>query len=126
MRNELPEMIIALPEKGVPVSLDEIKDLCLLFQKNALWERIIKHPPPVIFRSDGCTLCPDIIKGIDLYDICFWHDVEYWVGGTEAERLMADCQLCFAVAKEGLPEMAEIMFRAVRTCVRIYIEANPK
>jgi len=46
------------------------------------------HP----FKSDGCTLFPDGTPGERRRwcDCCFVHDLAYWRGGTEAERLQAD------------------------------------
>ena len=44
------------------------------------------------FKSDGCSLFPDrsLMSQEDWCLCCFEHDIVYWKGGTEAERLKAD------------------------------------
>ena len=55
-----------------------------------------------------------------MYKAFFFHDMEYWAGGTEAERLIADAKLLINVVKLGIKkrknmeEMAKWMFRGVR------------
>lgn len=69
------------------------------------------------FSSDGCSLFPDrsLINNQDWCDCCLEHDIAYWQGGTEEERLAADTALrdC-VVAKTGNIELAEMMFLGVR------------
>jgi hypothetical protein len=79
-----------------------------------LWERIEHNPPLSPFSSDGCSHWFDNWDGVDLYPFCFLHDLEYWVGGTDADRLTADCLLCIGIAQAGEIEMAEIMLAGVR------------
>ncbi len=69
------------------------------------------------FSSDGCSLFPDrsLIDTKDWCECCFEHDIAYWQGGTEAQRLAADEQLRDCVlAKTGDPILAEAMFQGVR------------
>ncbi|MDH3974855.1 MAG: hypothetical protein OEV42_11300 [Deltaproteobacteria bacterium] len=69
------------------------------------------------FRSDGCTLFPDgTMKNQNLWcDCCLQHDIAYWRGGREEERLKADETLRDCVkAKTGNRELAELMYRGVR------------
>jgi hypothetical protein len=69
------------------------------------------------FSSDGCSLFPDrsLIDSKDWCECCFLHDIAYWQGGTEAERLAADERLRECVlAKTDDPLLAEAMFQGVR------------
>jgi len=49
-----------------------------------------------------------------MYSACFFHDLKYWVGGSDTERLIADAELLIDIAKLGLPRMARIMFAGVQ------------
>jgi len=44
------------------------------------------------FTTDGCSLFPDrsITGASDWCDCCLAHDLAYWRGGTEEDRLKAD------------------------------------
>lgn len=69
------------------------------------------------FRSDGCSLFPDrsLILEEDWCDCCFEHDIAYWMGGTEEERLAADIALRECVLeKTGNAELADLMYEGVR------------
>ena len=69
------------------------------------------------FTSDGCTLFPDrsLITSKDWCDCCLDHDIAYWQGGTEAQRLEADRKLRNCVlTKTGDSVLAEAMYRGVR------------
>lgn len=69
------------------------------------------------FTSDGCSLFPDrsLINNADWCQCCLEHDIAYWQGGTEAQRLAADEALRDCVIKKtGDPELAEAMFLGVR------------
>lgn len=69
------------------------------------------------FSSDGCSLFPDssLINSDDWCSCCVDHDIAYWKGGTEAERLTADEALRDCVLKKtGDSELAEAMFIGVR------------
>lgn len=69
------------------------------------------------FTSDGCSLFPDssLINSDDWCACCVEHDIAYWKGGTEAERLAADEALRDCVLKTtGDAELAEAMFIGVR------------
>ena len=47
------------------------------------------------FSSDGCSLFPNssLISEDDWCECCFQHDLSYWRGGSEQERLVADQRL---------------------------------
>lgn len=69
------------------------------------------------FSSDGCSLFPDrsLITGKDWCSCCFAHDIAYWKGGTEQERLRADQTFRDCVQqKTGNREFAELTFQGVR------------
>jgi hypothetical protein len=68
------------------------------------------------FTSDGCSSYPD---GTDAdptkwLHCCVEHDVRYWAGGTDDERLVADEELRDCVAATGEDDQAEIIFTGVR------------
>jgi len=69
------------------------------------------------FSSDGCSLFPDGWLGDrNLWcDCCYQHDIAYWQGGTQKQRLVADNALAACVkqrTKSGA--LAEIMQSGVR------------
>lgn len=69
------------------------------------------------FSSDGCSLFPDqsLINSDDWCVCCFEHDIAYWKGGTEAERLAADIKLRDCVLEStGDEALAEMMYQGVR------------
>lgn len=69
------------------------------------------------FTSDGCSLFPDrsLITNKDWCDCCLEHDIAYWQGGTEAQRLEADLRLRDCVlTKTGDSVLAEAMYQGVR------------
>lgn len=68
------------------------------------------------FTSDGCSSFPNgTLKQQSLWlDCCINHDLAYWKGGTEKERLEADRTLERCVARVGEPAIAQIMLAGVR------------
>lgn len=69
------------------------------------------------FISDGCTLFPDSsqILETDWCECCFEHDIAYWQGGTEEERLKADKALLDCVLKKtGSEKIAKVIYSGVR------------
>ncbi|MGC6423772.1 MAG: hypothetical protein ACON4O_02150 [Lentimonas sp.] len=69
------------------------------------------------FSSDGCSLFPDrsLIDSKDWCACCVEHDIAYWQGGTEEQRLAADEKLRACVlAKTGDEVLANAMFNGVR------------
>lgn len=69
------------------------------------------------FTSDGCSLFPDrnLILEQDWCGCCLEHDIAYWKGGTEAQRLSADTALkACVVEKTGDEGLAETVFKGVR------------
>ena len=104
-----------LPKKSEVLSVGEVLFVCNTYGRDELAERILCDPPKKPFASDGCSMWPDEWKGIDFYEDCFLHDIEYWCGGTDAERLIADLKLAIGIAEKGAPKMAEVMLAGVRT-----------
>jgi hypothetical protein len=104
-----------LPKSKENVSLEKIKEICKYYKRNKLWKRIEKNTPQKPFSSDGCSMWFDSWKGISIYWCCFLHDLEYWVGGDEVDRLIADAQLMIDVATAlNETKMPQIMFSGVR------------
>ena len=69
------------------------------------------------FTSDGCSLFLDgTFEQPDLWkECCRLHDIAYWRGGTKKEREQADLSFKKCVEKKtGNPQLAELMYQAVR------------
>ncbi len=76
------------------------------------------------FSSDGCSLFPDSspFSDKDWCSCCFAHDVAYWRGGTQDERLFADEQLKACIIEQtGHAWLASAMFSGVRVGGSPYI-----
>ena len=106
-----------LPDINKEVSLEQIEEICLHFNLPALWKKIEKDPPPMMFKSDGCTMWPDVTNGKSIYQACFLHDLKYWAGYPDenVDRLIADAELMIDVARlRDSTKIAETMFHGVR------------
>ena len=68
------------------------------------------------FTTDGCSVFPDdSIQHQSLWvNCCIRHDLTYWKGGTNQQRLEADESLASCVAEVGEPEIAKLMLAGVR------------
>jgi len=69
------------------------------------------------FHSDGCSLFPDGRPEQPALwcDCCLAHDLAYWRGGTEAERLKADRALRECVLERTQnPVTAQVVYAGVR------------
>lgn len=68
------------------------------------------------FTSDGCSLFPDgsLNNTKRWAHCCRAHDIDYWQGGTKAQRLASDKRLEQCVADVGLPRLGQLMFFGVR------------
>ncbi|MDC1309891.1 hypothetical protein N8X69_02700 [Opitutales bacterium] len=69
------------------------------------------------FTSDGCSLFIDgTFEKPDLWkECCLTHDIAYWQGGTQEERLEADLAFKACVEKKtGDSTLAKLMYDAVR------------
>jgi hypothetical protein len=109
--------LIALPSMREEVALPRIKEICIFYGLQSLWQKIERDPPARAFQSDGCTGGLNEWKGTCLYPACFVHDLKYWAGypGEDVERLVADAELMIDAARllNSTP-MAETMFHAAR------------
>jgi hypothetical protein len=69
------------------------------------------------FTSDGCSLFIDgtFEKPALWKECCLTHDIAYWQGGTQEERLEADLAFKACVEKKtGDSTLAKLMYDAVR------------
>lgn len=68
------------------------------------------------FQSDGCSRWPDgsIFDSTLWKNCCFEHDVHYWMGGTEEERLAADEGLRQCVGNKVHMMAGWVMYSGVR------------
>lgn len=68
------------------------------------------------FTSDGCSLFPDgsFNNTKRWAHCCHAHDIDYWQGGTKAQRLTSDKRLEQCVSDAGLPGLGQLMFLGVR------------
>lgn len=68
------------------------------------------------FTTDGCSAFPNgTIDQQSLWvNCCIKHDLAYWKGGTQEERLEVDQQLESCVKKVGEPGIAKLMLTGVR------------
>ena len=76
------------------------------------------HEPRLApFRTDGCTLLPEQSPGgtHNWRDCCIQHDLDYWKGGSEDERLASDQRLHDCILrKTDNPEFAKLVFETVK------------
>lgn len=69
------------------------------------------------FTTDGCSAFPSRAEWMsaDWCHCCLTHDLAYWRGGTEDERVKADEALKACVlAASGSAELSDLMFAGVR------------
>ena len=68
------------------------------------------------FTTDGCSEFPEgTYAHRDLWhQCCTAHDLQYWAGGSYAERLQSDLELRACVRKTGEPVIANLMLAGVR------------
>ncbi len=70
----------------------------------------------VPFTTDGCSLFPNGTpeKPSLWLHCCKAHDLDYWQGGTRAQRLLSDLRLEQCVSDTGQTNIAILMFNGVR------------
>jgi len=68
------------------------------------------------FTSDGCSAFPDgTITQQSLWsNCCFLHDLSYWKGGAEKQKVIADNELELCVKNVGEPHIAKLMLAGVQ------------
>jgi hypothetical protein len=94
--------------------------LCLMLALFTLTAAASAATVPEIheFTSDGCSLFPDgNLEHQGLWcDCCFAHDIAYWRGGTQQERIEADDTLRDCVLERTRSKaLAILMYDGVRT-----------
>ena len=112
---------------GEVVDLPTIQKICAHYGLLALWQKIARDPPPLPFKSDGCTGWINEWQGISIYSAGFLHDLKYWAGypGEDVERLIADAELMIDVARLlNATAMAETMFHGVRLGGHEHLQAS--
>jgi hypothetical protein len=86
--------------------------ITLLFSVSAFARPVLEQ-----FSSDGCSSWPDgsIFEPTLWKSCCFEHDISYWMGGTEDERVKADEGLrdC-VIQKTQKPLAGWVMYSGVR------------
>jgi hypothetical protein len=85
---------------------------CILFG----WAGALAAAELAPFTSDGCSSFPNgTPQNQSLWlNCCVRHDIAYWQGGTEPQRLAADLALQQCVATAGEPKIAALMLQGVR------------
>ncbi len=74
------------------------------FTANALENKLLP------FTTDGCSKVPDA----DLTNCCKVHDLAYWKGGSEAERIESDKKLSECVIEKTNPFFGSMFYWGVR------------
>lgn len=74
------------------------------------------------FSSDGCSMSPDGTpdEPNKWLKCCVLHDIKYWVGGSEDERLSADHDLKMCLHEEGAIIADSLYYIGVRIGGRPY------
>ncbi len=74
--------------------------------------------PPQMFVYDGCTLFPERMMGHDFSTACLRHDVAYWLGGSDADKVRADAVFRDALSTSG--PLGFVFAPLMHTAVRIF------
>ncbi len=72
--------------------------------------RALDDQPQFPFTSDGCSSFPDD----GWVACCVDHDIDYWCGGTAADRVRSDARLNACVAKAENRHLGDLMYWGVR------------
>ena len=91
---------------------NSIKYLCLL-----LGFSLTVHAQDIKpFSTDGCSLFPNGVPNdrTRWLACCTQHDIQYWQGGSEQQRIESDKQLLRGVEKTGQTKIALLMHQGVR------------
>lgn len=106
-----------LPKPGEVLTPAETLELC---QREG-WDlniELIQKAAPIHkrFVSDGCSGgSPQTWRGVSLYRHCLKHDIAYYAGGSEFDKLRSDAELMLDVAQDtGDIPWAVGMFNAVQ------------
>jgi len=103
---------------GVPLYWEELKSLAIFHRKLDIVAKMDSLDPGEydLFFSDGCSMWPDDWRRgkLNLSGACFWHDLRYFLGGTEQERRAADRELYADIHMIAGVFMAMTMYAGVR------------
>jgi len=68
------------------------------------------------FSTDGCSLFPDGMPNdrTRWQTCCIQHDIQYWQGGSQEQRIRSDQELLHCVKKTGQEKIARLMHQGVR------------
>ncbi len=110
-------------EKGRKYSIEELKIICHERHQWDILKRLQEAPPPDSFVSDGCSMWPDEWSGVVYFEDCWWHDLDYWLGGSQLQKFLADLGLAEKIAtrfdREGKTDDGITMAWAMLTGVHL-------
>lgn len=93
----------------------EVKSWAIAYGEQDIVDALNQKTPTLRFVSDGCSgPSPQKWHGKSLLPACIPHDVRYWIGGSQVDKLKADAKLMIDVADiTGDPAWAVVMFNSV-------------
>jgi hypothetical protein len=53
------------------------------------------------FSTDGCSLSPNSVINVDITECCVKHDVAYWLGGTEKQKIESDDKIQRCISEKA-------------------------
>jgi len=107
----------SIPKPGDTVKVTDAILLCKDHGYLELAKRLsdAKDELPDEWTFDGCSHWFNTYKSHPVYEVCFFHDCAYLVGGSEAQRLEADYLLGLGLVRmTGSVDFSEITFAGVR------------
>lgn len=68
------------------------------------------------FTTDGCSVSPEGTPSDKSAWVhcCLEHDIDYWIGGSQAQRKKSDQDLQACIDKAGFSQVANLYYLAVR------------
>ncbi len=109
--------MMEIPKPGTTVSTKDAIAICNAHGKTDLARRLQDNLDrlPAEWIFDGCSCWYQTWRGHPVYQVCFWHDVAYLIGGDEAMRLEADLELALGLVRMTRSvDFAEITLAGVR------------
>jgi len=109
--------MIPIPKPGTKVSTKDAVAICNAHGKTELARRLQDNLDrlPAEWLFDGCSYWLQIWRKHPIYQVCFWHDIAYLIGGSEAQRMEADLELALGIVRmTGSIDFAMMMFAGVR------------
>ena len=90
-------LVFAIYEHNITYTTDD----SLIAYANAEITKQNKETPPNAFTQDGCSLFPDTLLWHDFRPACLDHDIAYWAGGSDLDKVSADLDFKDAVSETG-------------------------